>query len=175
MKHALAIAALCWLSGCIIVSDFGDYWAKSVEDPCLNRIADSLYYQTFQRRLETGEVSALTRGLEIEEQRFLLLKKNPEDAGGNLYRFEIENAVYTEFRLNPAMRERFEEEYANAPVEIVRDTVRLERLDEKTVSLLLTIARDARYWEKKDAHLYNPLRNPTCPFDDRSEAELKDE
>ena len=160
------LAALC-VSGCLIVEDFGNKWEEATPDACLNRIADSLYYQTFQRSLEKGEIAAHTRGLAIEELRFLLLKKDPADTGGNLYRFEVENGVYAQFRLNPAMREQFAEEYPNAPVRIERDTVVLPKLDEKTVTLLLAVARDARYWEKKDAHLYNPLRNPNCPFEDR--------
>ena len=41
------LAALC-VSGCLIVEDFGNKWEEATPDACLNRIADSLYYQTFQ-------------------------------------------------------------------------------------------------------------------------------
>lgn len=174
MKKLCAIALALVLSGCIIVDDFATHWDAATPDACLDRIADALYYQTYQRQLAEGEIGHLARGLKLEDQSFLLLKKNAEDNGGNLYRFEVENGVYTEFRLNPAMRDHFAETYPDAPVRIKRDTVTLPRLDEKTVSLLLTIARNPRYWEKKDAHLYNPLRNPTCAFDDRDLSKLDD-
>lgn len=168
------LAASLIVSGCLIVEDFQTKWDEAVPDACLNRIADSLYYQQFQRKLDKGDIASLARGLAIEEQRFLLLKKKPDDKGGNLYRFEVENGVYTQLRLNPAMRETFEKDHPNAPVRIVRDTVTLATLDNEVVSLLLSIARDTRYWETDEAHLYNPLRNPTCAFDDRDISTLEE-
>jgi hypothetical protein len=175
MKHRIwPLLAVAWLlQGCLIVDDFGAQWQAARADTCLNPIADALYYQAYQRRLPKGDIAHHARGLTLQDQHFLLLKKHQSDAGGYLYRFDVTGGIYTQFRLAPTMRNVFLAEYPDAPVVIERDTVRLARLDEKTVSLLLTIAQDARYWEKESAHMYNPLHYPHCAFEDRDLRQLE--
>jgi len=167
MKRLLTCSLLLLLSGCIIVSHFGDYWKQGAEDACLNKIAESIHYYAFKRDLAEGDINALARGLTLGGERFLLLKKEKADAGGNLYRFRVENGIFMRYRLNPVMRETFLKEHPDAPVSIRHDTVTIDTLTKSTAEFLITIAKDARYWEKEDSTLYNPLHNPTCAYEDR--------
>lgn len=168
MKRTLAsLALLATLCGCLIVDDFGAFWNEGKEDPCLSKIAESIHYQAFKRDLQQGDINALARGVKLGDHLFLLLKKTKGDDGGYLYRFRVENGIFMRYRLNPVMRETFEKEHANAPISLRHDTVTIAKLNKESVGLLTTIASDDRYWQKEDSTLYNPLKNPLCPFEDR--------
>jgi hypothetical protein len=167
MRHALALAALLLLSSCIIVDDFSGYWKQGKTDVCLNKIAESIHYYAFKRDLAEGDIVKLARGLTLDNAQFLMLKKEPRDNGGYLYRFRVENGVFMRYRLKPTMRDMFAKEYPDAPVRIRHDTVTIAALDAPAVAFLTRIAADERYWEKEDATLYNPLHNPLCIYEDR--------
>ena len=173
----LSALALLLLSACILVEDFGTAWDKAKPDSCLTKIAQSLYYAEFQRDPSEKHMDDLARGITLDGQNFLLLKKDPEDKGGRLYKFDVApghpSTIFTRYRLVPTMRATFEKNYPNAPVSLKRDTVSIETLNAETEALLVTIAKNPKYWEAEDKVLYNTLHNPACRFDDGMETEFK--
>ncbi len=166
------LAALMLLAACILVNDFGKAWEEAKPDFCLTKIAQSLYYAEFNREPVETDMDNLARGWSYEKNTYLMLKKQVGDKGGRLYRFRVKNGIFERFRLVPTMREAFEHDYANAPVSLKRDTVTLDALNEKTLPLLKEISGKDKYWESADKILYNPLRNPSCRFEDRDLSKL---
>ncbi len=162
-----SMVALLLLSGCIIVEDFGAAWKDSSADPCLSKLAETIYATEYRRNPEGLAMDTLAHGWTLEGNTYLLLKKEPEDVGGRLYRFAVQNGIFQRFRLDPAMRDLFEREYPNAPVSLKRDTVKLETLNADTEALLTDIANKREYWQIEEQSLYNVVRNPACRFDDR--------
>ena len=170
-KKLLPLLACTLLSACILVDDFADAWTQSQPDPCLSKIAQSLYYSEFQRDPGERDIDALAHGWRLGDRNFLLLKKEIADKGGRLYRFDVidgqPSPIFRRFRLAPTMRKAFERDYPNAPVSLKHDTVTLDTLDAKTEKLLADIAHRPEYWEVEDQAMYNPIGNPTCRFDTR--------
>ena len=166
-SRILPLLALALLTACILVDDFGGAWSEAKADPCINKIASSLYAGEFNRDPSAYEIEDLARSVTWEGENFLLLKQAPEDKGGRLYKFRVTNGIFERFRLVPTMRAKFEKEYPNAPVSLKRDTVTLANLDKAPKDLLIAVAKKAEYWEAEDKTLYNTIRNPTCRFEDR--------
>ncbi len=164
----LPLCVLVALSACILVDDFGSVWKQATPDPCLNKIAESLYYAEFNRDPSAESIDALARGWSVDGQHFLLLKKHADDKGGRLYHFDVVHGIWGRYRLVPTMRTTFEHDYPDAPVSLSRDTVTLKTLDKTSIQLLAEIAQKPEYWEYEDKILYNSLRNPACRFDDRN-------
>lgn len=167
IRSALALAASLLLSGCLVVEDFGHAWKDSSPDSCLNKLAESLYATEYRRDPSNLDMDEIAHGWTMEGNTYLLLKKSPEDKGGRLYRFQVVNGIFQRFRLDPAMRDLFEKDYPNAPVDLSRDTVTLKTLNADTEKLLTTIANKPEYWQVEEQALYNVVRNKACRFDDR--------
>ena len=175
MKNFFAlVTTLALLTGCILVDDFGARWSEAKIDPCLGEVAKSLYYAEFRRKPADESMDSLARGLTLDGQHYLLLKKNADDKGGRMYRFTMSDAknaqhqVFQRWRLDPSMREIFAHDYPNAVAKIDRDTVTLPTLDGEAEKLLTEIAAKPEYWQIDDQTLYNVVRNPKCIFDTRN-------
>ena len=174
-RKFLPLLALTLLSACILVDDFGGAWTESKPDPCLSKIAAAIYFTEFQR--EPGnDIDAIAHGWSIGDKHFLLLKKNANDKGGRLYRFQVvegqPSPIFQRLRLAPTMRATFEHDYPQAPVSLHHDTVTLDTLDAPQKKLLADIAAKPEYWEIEDQAMYNPIGNPTCLFDLRDLSHL---
>ncbi len=167
LRTTLAIAASVLLSGCLIVEDFGHAWKDSSPEPCLSKIAESLYATEFRRDPSKLNIDELAHGWTLEGNTYLLLKKEANDQGGRLYRFQVQNGIFQRFRLDPAMRALFEKDYQNPPVSLKRDTVTLATLNDDTEKLLTRIANTPEYWQIEEQSLYNIMANKECRFDDR--------
>lgn len=167
LRTAFALAAAVLLSGCLIVEDFGHAWKDSAPEPCLSKIAESLYATEFRRDPTGMDMGELAHGWTLDGNTYLLLKKAPDDQGGRLYRFQVQNGIFQRFRLDPAMRDLFEKDYAGAPVSLKRDTVTLTTLNADTEKLLTSIANKPEYWQIEEQTLYNIIGNEACRFDDR--------
>lgn len=161
-----ALIALA-LSACMLVEDFGSVWEKATPDPCLSKLADSLYYTEFQRDPAGLEMKNIVRGVTLNGSHYLLLKKDADDKGGRMYRFRVSNGIFERYRLVPTKRAEFERDYPQAPVSLARDTITLTSLEKPEQQLLADIAAKDDYWEVEEKLLYNTLRNPACRFDDR--------
>jgi hypothetical protein len=176
VRSALALAALTMLCSCILVEDFADAWKQSVTDPCLSKIAQSLYATEFRRDPSKKDMATLARAFTLGNEHFLLLKQQPEDKGGRMYRFTVAtgvpSSIFTRYRLNPTMRETFEKTHPNAPVSLDRDTVTLAALTPQTEKLLLEIAQQPDYWEVEEKTLYNPFHNATCHFEPQDQTNI---
>ncbi|MFO0069049.1 MAG: hypothetical protein ACK529_02595 [Alphaproteobacteria bacterium] len=155
------------LAGCIIVRDFGEIWSKASGDICLNRINAALYYQVYESEFPEDKITDVARGITLGNDHYILMKKSPEDTGGFLFRFTVKGGIFTRYRLNPAARKLFEQEYPDAPVKLRENTVTLAEFNDATLTLLDKIAGDKRFWETEDKTLYNTQLNPFCRFEDR--------
>jgi len=162
------------LAGCILVDDFDTVWNEAKPDTCLSKIAESLYYSELRRNPQGKDINQLARGWTFNKQNFLLLKKEPTDKGGRLYRFNVVHGIFQRYRLNPTMREAFEKNYPNATVILKQDTVTIETLDAASRALLAEILTKPDYWEIEDQTMYNVYRNPECRFDDRKNEPVKE-
>lgn len=168
MRKTLALLALAALSACMLVKDFGAAWNEAKPDKCVSKIASSLYYTEFQRDPEGKDMDTLAHALTRPNgKHYLLLKKDAEDAGGRMYRFEVVNGIFERLRVVPTMRKTFEQNYPDAPVSLERDTISFETLGSKEWDLIDNIATQPEYWEIEDQTLYNTFRDPSCRFDDR--------
>ena len=167
MKRFLILALLPLLAACIVVDSFGDAWDNAKGDICLNRISTALYHQIHERDVKEENIEKYVRGITIDGQHYILMKKNVEDKGGFLFRFRVKEGVFTRYKLNPVMRKEFTKEYPNAPVNVGEDTITIASLDEATTAVLTKVANDKRYWEDDDRTLYNPMHNEHCRFEDR--------
>ncbi len=167
-------SVLLLLTGCLLVKNFDTAWNEAKTDSCLNKIGESLYVSEFRRDPTGKDLSQLVRGWVLDDQKFLLLKKDAADNGGRIYRFNVVHGIFQRYRLNPAMRETFKKNYPNSGIILNEDTVTIEKLDDKSRKLLGEIASNPDYWEMEDQTLYNPIRNPACLFEDRKGKELKE-
>lgn len=164
----LAMTALVLLSGCILVKDFGVTWTQAKPDACLTKLMGSMYYTEFTRNPDGKDMSTLAHALTRPNgKNYLLIKADANDAGGRMYRFQVVNGIFQRFRIVPTMRDTFERNYPNAPVDLSRDTITFEALGEKEWELIDNIATQDEYWEIEDQSLYNIFRNPQCRFEDR--------
>ncbi len=163
----LALGLTLILTGCLIVEDFGTAWNEAKPDPCLNKIAESLYVTEFRRDPANKDMNTLAHAWTVGGHYYLLFKKSAEDKGGYLYRFTVTEGIFQRWRLKPTMRELFEKTYPNAAVSLARDTVTLKTIDANTKKLLLELSDKPEYWEIEEQILYNVLRDPACRFDDR--------
>lgn len=159
--------ALLLLSGCILVNDFTPMWEKGKPDPCINKIAESLYYSEFQRETDGKDMSDYAHVFTLGGYHFLMLKQDVSDKGGRMYRFGIVHGIFQRYRLDPTMREAFKIAYPDAPVSFRHDTVTLESLSPEVMKLLEEISDKSAYWEIEDQSLYNTMINPLCTLDDR--------
>lgn len=166
-RRFLSVVALFFLSSCILVDDFGHAWRDSQPDPCLRKIAESLYAEEFRRDPTDKNMDNLAHGWSLEGHHYLLLKKDAGDKGGRLYHFRVTSGIFQRYRLVPTQRAQFLRDYPNAPVSLKRDTVTIDSLNPETEKLLAEIAAKPEFWEIEDQTLYNVLRNPACRFDDR--------
>lgn len=164
------IAALMLLSGCILVDDFTPKWDDAKTDSCTAKLAQSLYYSEFRRDPDGKDMNELARSFALGKFDFLMLKKDPADKGGRMYRFHVINGIFQRYRLNPAMKKQFEQAYPNAPVDLAHDTVEIKSLGADEMNLLTDINAKDEYWEIEDQTLYNVLRNPLCIYEDRDVA-----
>ena len=164
---------LAALTACILVDDFGDAWNNAKPDPCIDKIAGSLYAGEFNRDPSAYDIQTIARSITWDGEHFLLLKQSPDDKGGRIYRFRVTNGIFERFRLVPTMRAQFEMDYPNAPVSLKRDTVSIKNLEKAPRELLINIAKKSEYWEVEDKTLYNILKNPTCRFEDRDLKKLE--
>ena len=151
----------------MLVDDFSPVWEQGVTDPCVNKIAESIYLNEFRRDPTDKNMNDHARMLVLGKEHFLMLKMASTDTGGRMYRVRVVNGIFQRYRLNPTMRTTFEKDYPNAPVSLKNDTVSLATLDAPTRALLSEIAAKPEYWEIEDQTLYNAILNPTCKFDDR--------
>lgn len=166
-RFLLPVVAFAMLAGCMLVEDFSAVWDKAETDSCTGRIAESLYYSEFRRDPANKDINALARVLTLDGQHFLMLKVEPTDKGGRMYRFGVVNGIFQRYRVKPVMRKPFEQEYPNAPVSLKHDTITLANLKPAVLSLLGEIAKKPEYWEIEDQTLYNTMLNPACKFEDR--------
>lgn len=174
MKRIAALLALALLSACLLVEDFGHTWEEAAPDTCLDKIAESLYYSEFQRNPEGKDLTKLARGLKrTNGMTYLLLKKNEDDKGGRLYRFQVINGIFQRLRILPTMRPTFEANYPNAPVSLDHDMIRFAHLGADEWDLIDNIATQPEYWEIEDQTLYNPMHDPACRFEDRDLSKLE--
>ena len=169
------LVALLALSGCILVDDFAPAWDKGVTDPCISKLSESLYYSEFRRDPADKKMDDLARTFVLGKEHFLMLKQEPADKGGRMYRFGIVHGIFQRYRLDPAMRRAFEIEYPNSPVSLKHDTVKLTTLGDAETKLLAEIAAKPEYWEIEDQSLYNTALNPSCKFEDRDLEALKND
>jgi hypothetical protein len=167
MTRFWSLLLLPLLCACLVVTDFGTAWKEASDDLCLNRIAMALYRQLHEQEPPSEDMGQLARAVTWDGEHYLLLKKKPEDRGGFLFRFTVKSGVFTRYRLNPTMRDRFAQDYPDAPVEVADSTVTLAQLGAAERALLGKVAKDARYWQREDRTLYNTALNPACRFDDR--------
>ncbi|OYW13078.1 MAG: hypothetical protein B7X02_02885, partial [Rhodospirillales bacterium 12-54-5] len=136
-KLASIAAMLALLSGCLMVDDFGARWSQAKPDACLIDIAKSIYIAEFRRDPSDKNIDDLARALTLNGQNYLLLKKNPEDKGGRIYRFTMTagkelratHIVFQRWRLDPSMRETFMRDYPHSVARLDDDTVTLPSLD----------------------------------------------
>jgi hypothetical protein len=179
MPHALIqrillpLGIVLMLSACLLVDNFSPEWKKGKTDSCTSKIAEALYFTEFRRDPEGKEINELARSFSIKPFHFLMLKQNASDAGGRLYRFNVENGIFQRYRINPTMRKTFEADYPNAPVSLARDTITLKKLGPDEMKLLGEISSKPDFWEIEDQTLYNTLRNPLCIYEDRDLAALE--
>lgn len=171
----LPLFTLVLLSGCILVEDFSPMWEKGVADPCISKMAESLYYNEFRRDPSGKNMDELAHSFTLGKEHFLMLKQEPTDKGGRMYRFGIVHGIFQRYRLDPAMRRAFEISYPDAPVSLEHDTVKLTSLGEPQLKLLQEIAANPDYWEIEDQNLYNTGLNKACTFDDRDLDKLNEE
>lgn len=168
MKQISALLVLAVLAACMLVKDFGTAWNEAKPDKCVSKIASSLYYTEFQRDPEGKDMDLYARALSRPNGKYyLLLKQDPNDAGGRMYRFDVVNGIFERLRVVPTMRKTFEENYPDAPVSLERDTITFTTLGTKEWELIDNIATQPEYWEIEDQTLYNTFRDPSCRFDDR--------
>jgi hypothetical protein len=169
------LATLALLSGCILVDDFGKRWEEAKPDSCLNDIAKSLYIAEFKRELGDKRIEDVARAITLDKQHYLLMKKEPKDKGGRIYRFTMSagkelhasHAVFQRWRLDPVMRETFTRDYPKSVAKLNRDTVTLPNLEGESEKLLTEIANKPEYWQIDDQTLYNTLKDPKCRFETR--------
>ena len=161
------IAALLVLSACILVDDYTPQWESGKTDSCTAKLAQSLYYSEFRRDPDGKDMDTLARSFSIGKFQFLMLKKDAADKGGRMYRFHVVNGIFQRYRLDPAMKKQFEQDYPNAPVSLAHDTVEIKSLGPDEMKLLEQINAKDEYWEIEDQTLYNVLRNPLCIYEDR--------
>lgn len=167
LRTCLGLAAMALLSGCLLVEDFGPTWEEAKADPCLSKLAESIYATEYRRDPSHLKMDDIAHGWTLDGHHYLLLKKAPEDKGGRLYAFKVVNGIFQRYRLDPTMRDTFEKEHPTAPISLKNDTVKLEALTPETKTLLTEIAGKPEYWQVEEQALYNVLRNPACRFDDR--------
>lgn len=172
-RYISLLFVLAALTACILVDDFGNAWNDAKPDPCVNKIAQSLYAGEFSRDPSGYEIEQIAREITWDGENFLLLKKSPDDKGGRIYRFRVTNGIFERLRLVPTMRTQFEMDYPNAPVSLKRDTVTIPNLEKAPRDILVSIAKKPEYWEAEDKTLYNVLSNPTCRFEDRDLKKLE--
>lgn len=170
-----ALAALALLSACILVEDFSAMWDKGETDPCVSKIAESLYYAEFRRDPEGKDMSKHAHIFSVGKYHFLMLKQDEGDAGGRMYRFGVINGIFQRFRLDPVMREAFKIEFPDAPVSFRHDTVTLKQLGDAEMKILTEISSRDDYWEIEDQTLYNVMLNPLCKYEDRDIKAMKAE
>lgn len=169
------LSALLLLTGCILVNDFTPMWEKAKPDPCISKIAASLYYSEFQRDPEGKNMDDYAHIFSLGDYHFLLLKQEVSDKGGRMYRFGIVHGIFQRYRLDPTMRDSFKIAYPDAPVSLRHDTVTVENLSPEVIALLKEISGRSEYWEIEDQTLYNTQLNPACSLDDRDLNALRKE
>lgn len=176
MKNSIAIFALSLLlAACMLVKDFGPVWNQAKADPCLDKIAESLYAGEYRRDPSGKNIENLARAINHGGFNYILLKKEEDDKGGRMYRFRVTNGIFQRYRIDPTLRETFEHDYPNAPVDLSRDTITFDQLGEKEWKLIDEIAGKDEYWQIEDQTLYNVLLNPLCRYEDRDLKKLEEQ
>lgn len=174
MKKLIALGACALMAACMLVKDFGAAWNEAKPDDCLSKLMHSMYYTEFNRNPEGKDLDQLAHALiRPNGKSYLLIKADADDAGGRMYRFQVVNGIFQRFRIVPTMRETFEKNYPDAPVDLSRDTITFDTLGEKEWELIDNIATQDEYWEIQDQSLYNTFRNPECRFDDRDLSKIE--
>lgn len=166
MKRLLIFLPLL-LNACIVIDDFGDAWKKAEGDICLNRINTALYAQVHEREVREDTIESLARGITLNGNHYILMKEKPSDKGGFLFRFTVKEGIFTRYKLNPTMRDRFTRDYPDASVNITDTTVTLANISPENLRLLTAISKEKIYWQEDDRTLYNPIQNKLCRFEDR--------
>lgn len=158
----LALAVACVLSGCIVVGDFGDYWNKGFIDNCVNEIQHNRSKEERNAKAKVAARRMLMRSLRIGKHTFLMVRENPDDPGGNILRYKIENGKYISYRLNESKREEFLRDYPDSGVVLTSETATIPVLNDDSAKLLEKIADDESYWVESSRENYNPARRADC-------------
>lgn len=160
MKTLLPLGLVLLLTGCIVVKQFGTYWDKGYEDPCVQQIVEATI---LEGNPQGTPIKLLSHSLRVGAYRFLMLRDKPGDKGGNLYRYAVQNGDYIAYRLNENMRDNFQREYPHAKaVTLTQETVTIDALNDQTYALLETIAARPEYWIETDRRPYNPGQRRDC-------------
>jgi hypothetical protein len=162
MKIAASLLLFLLLAACIVVDDFGTYWAKGKSDSCINDILyDSMHRDDDQIQMKT--ITQMVRVITIGDSDFIMMRGKPEDKGGDLIHYRVEGGDYISYRLNENKRGDFLRAHPQSPVVVTEDSATIPLLDAKSAVLLAEIARDESYWMESDRQPYNPKHRPECP------------
>lgn len=162
LRAALLALMGLMLSSCLLVDDFGDAWTQAHYDLCVARISRDLYYRIYNREVSESQMEPLARVLRDGDTTYLLLKENPDDAGGRLYRIAVDHGFYLQYRPVPTARERFTAEFPDSPISLRFGLARTPALTPEVLRELRLTAQHPGYWEIEDKALYNPWTSPAC-------------
>lgn len=161
MKIAASLFLALLLSACIIVDDFGEYWAKGKTDRCIN----DLLYASMHADDASVEMKAITQTVRVIQfggQDFIMMLNKPGSQDGNLIRYRIDGSEYVSYKLSEEKREQFLREHPHTSVVVTNDTVTIPQLNKETASLLGDIAGDNSYWTEASREPYNPKHRTDC-------------
>jgi len=158
-KGLLSACAACMLAGCIVVDDFGEYWAKGSVDPCVNAILDGDMREDGE---PVADINTVARSLHMGTHRFAMLRDLPEENKGNLFRYAVKDGSFVMYRLNEKMRDAFTIRYPDSGVIIDSATAKIPVLDARMMNILVQIADDPEYWIEASREPYNPQQRLEC-------------
>jgi hypothetical protein len=162
MKIAASLLFFLLLAACIVVDDFGTYWAKGKSDSCINDIIFASMHRD-DDKIEMKSVIQTVRVTTIGDYDFIMMRGKSDDKGGDLIRYRIEGGDYISYRLNENKRGDFLRAHPQSPVIVTEDSATIPLLDAKSAALLAEIAGDESYWIESDRQPYNPKHRPDCP------------
>ena len=156
-RNAFIATAALFLTSCIEVEDYADSWKTGFADPCISAIVATDYFDQ-----KPVNIDAVLTNVRFGDARFMLTKARPEDKGGSMIRYAIEDGQFVTYGLNETKREAFLKEFPASGVKLSDTTATIPRLNEKMQKLVETIAARADYWEETDRKPYNPTGNLAC-------------
>ena len=155
---------MLWLSGCIIVEDFKDYWDRGSLDSRLDGVwhmpqsqkpaiifspTQDSYHIIVPDEVDTESLtpSEHARTLKIGRHHFLMIKNSEDNSGGDLVRYTIKNDMLTLYSPRSEKREDFQQNYAGSNILVNDHTARIKQLDVRTIRILQSFAAKPDYWE----------------------------